>query len=455
MKRTRLSRRTFLRGAALGGGAVAVGLPLLEAMLNSHGTALADGTALPVRFVTWFWGNGIIPDQFYPAASDVGPNYTLNTLMQPLAPVKDYVSVASGFNNKCENAITHHEGMTVFNGYTFVQPPPIEPGFYSKAGGPTIDQVVGDLVMAQAGAPLVHSVQMGISRALSQADSGTTMHSLSHRSTQQPLPPEFNPQMVWNSVFGNFTPPDDPNKPVRLGVLGSVREDIAKLNQRIGQADKERLEAHLDGISALEAKINALPPLCTTPGQPTETNAVLNGPTTNVNLVMSDLIAYMFACDITRVASVLVLGGASELALSEAGVQQSHHQHSHLMNGNNSLGPYGTGISLMMSHLSTLLQRLKNTSDGSLGDNLLDNTVVFASSDCSTGWNHSIVNQPMLVCGKGGGRLVYPGIHLNSPNGRNCSDVTLAAAKAVTPELTEMGAGAPYSNTPATELFIG
>ena len=62
MKRT-LDRRTVLRGM-IGGAAVAIGLPLLEIFLNEHGTALADGGALPVRFGTWFWGCVMNPDRW-------------------------------------------------------------------------------------------------------------------------------------------------------------------------------------------------------------------------------------------------------------------------------------------------------------------------------------------------------------------------------------------------------
>ena len=62
MRRT-IDRRTMLRGV-LGGAAVAVGLPLLEISLDDHGTALADGGALPVRFGTWFWGCGMNPDRW-------------------------------------------------------------------------------------------------------------------------------------------------------------------------------------------------------------------------------------------------------------------------------------------------------------------------------------------------------------------------------------------------------
>lgn len=53
-----LSRRRFLRGT-LKGGAVSVGLPLLNVFLNDNGTAYADGMPIPLRFGTWSWGLGM------------------------------------------------------------------------------------------------------------------------------------------------------------------------------------------------------------------------------------------------------------------------------------------------------------------------------------------------------------------------------------------------------------
>ncbi len=48
-----LNRRRVLRGM-IDGGAVTVGLPLLNYFLNGKGNAMADGTAMPVRFGTWY-----------------------------------------------------------------------------------------------------------------------------------------------------------------------------------------------------------------------------------------------------------------------------------------------------------------------------------------------------------------------------------------------------------------
>src|SRR5262249_16746379 len=52
MPYTKLSRRACLRGI----GGVAIGLPTLEAMLNTNGDAFADGTLLPPRYVICFGG---------------------------------------------------------------------------------------------------------------------------------------------------------------------------------------------------------------------------------------------------------------------------------------------------------------------------------------------------------------------------------------------------------------
>ena len=50
---TTISRRMVLRGA-MRGAAIGVSLPLLNAFLNTNGTAIAQtGQRIPVRFGTW------------------------------------------------------------------------------------------------------------------------------------------------------------------------------------------------------------------------------------------------------------------------------------------------------------------------------------------------------------------------------------------------------------------
>ena len=58
MPKVILPRRTLLKGL-VAGVAASIALPTLDAMLNSHGTAMADGKPIPKRFGLWFWGNGV------------------------------------------------------------------------------------------------------------------------------------------------------------------------------------------------------------------------------------------------------------------------------------------------------------------------------------------------------------------------------------------------------------
>lgn len=445
MSRFVLSRRTVLRGLLAGGASVTVGLPMLEAMLNNNGTALAGGAPIPLRFVTYFFGNGFVLPKFVPATT--GPNWELTEQLAPLAPVKDYCSVITGMNNRCEKLITHHEGMTIFNGYTFQH----QGGLTSLAGGPTIDQVIADSIEASGQVTPIKSVQIGISRELSYMDGGTTMHNLSHRGPNQALPPEFNPQKMWQTLFGDFTPMNDPSGPLRKSVLDAVKDQADALKKRLGTKDKERLDAHLEGIGEIQKKIEVAPPVCQPPALPTETNppGANPEPIINTNKVMAELLAYAFECDITRVASVLLVGGAAGTVLKEAGLNDEHHLTTHQQTKANT--DINAGVIFQMHRLSDFLQTLMNKADPT-GGNLLDNTIVFFSSDCSEGWSHSVQKQPMIVAGKGGGYLKYPGIHVASPGG-NPTDVLLACARAFNPSIPSIGAGQPMSTTPLTDIL--
>ncbi len=444
MTRFKLHRRTVLRGAA-GGLSAAVALPLLEAMLDDTGEALADGAPLPVRFVTWAFGNGVRLDRFVPAASYPSP-WQLSDELAPLAEVKDYVTVLTGFNNRSAYNITHHEGNTVFSGFD-IRDVGQGQGFFSNAGGPTIDQVIADVI--GQGAP-IRSVQVGVSKRPSNVDFGTTTHNLSHRAYLQPLPPELRPRNVWNSLFDSFVPPDDPQKDLRLRVVNLVKGRATALRQKLGQADRLRLDAHLDGINELQKKIEALPPVCESPEEPVQNNDDINGaePLTEVSSVMHDLIVHAFRCDITRVASVLFAEPAALTEYTEIGQSgMDFHNITHSPSSTVQNTDVHEGVVFTMERFADLLIKLKNTEDGVNGGNLLDSSAIFCSTDCSEGQSHSIDDQPMIIAGTANGMLTHPGIHYAS-GGANPSDALLALLQCFDDTATSVGDGQCGSSTP-------
>lgn len=441
MSRFRLSRRGFLRGLA-GGSLATIALPALEAMFNSNGTAHSDGTPLARRFVCFFFGNGILLDKWTPTA--VGPDYELTEQLMPIANVKDYCHVLTGFDNKHGQKITHHEGMAgMWSGHPFIRQ---GGGLNSKFGGPSIDQVVAEKVGMRTTYP---SLEIGVSKRVS-TDEGPTMQFMSHKSTNEPMPPEYSPRALFQRIF-SAPPPDDPSRPSRIDVLDAVLEDAHALRNQIGAADKLRLDAHLESVSRLQGQINALPPVCMIPAEPTQENIDVGGiePLTEVSHLMSDLLVYAFTCDLTRVASYMLSPGVGHAVYDFTGSLEEQHLMSH--------DPVGAAVPLNLSIIwnveqyAYLLERMKATEDG-VG-NLLDSSVVLLGSDCSEGWSHRISNTPVVVGGLGGGMIKRGGGHLRQ-NGRNVSDVLLTCARTVAPEITEVGSAEMRSTTPVSEILV-
>ncbi|MEM6990445.1 MAG: DUF1552 domain-containing protein [Myxococcota bacterium] len=453
-KHTSLSRRTMLRGVA-GGSAVALALPALEAMLNTHGDAHADGTELPRRFVTWFFGNGVALNNFTNpgegtrfAPAMTGPSYELTPQLQPLQNVRDYCSILSGFeiNAAAEHRRGHHDGVAgFFSGYPFIELPPTGGPYASKFGGPSIDQVAANAIGSETFLP---SVQLAISKRVITTE-GPTLQYMSHQGPDEPLPQIFDPREAWDRLFGSFTVPDDPEKPTRLSVLDAVSEDVKRLQNRVGANDKMRLEAHLSSVAQLRSQIEAAPPVCTLPPEPGSGNDDVAGdePMEEVNALMSDLLALAFSCDITRVASIQYTGSVSYAVFHMLGQSMGHHDMTHEGAQNENVD---AATIFTIGQFAYLLEALMNADEG--GQNLLDNSCLILSSDAASGLTHDVFDQPCIVAGGGGGALVHPGIHYASPNRENNSDILLSCLQTVCPEATSAGGGIGESTTPLSAI---
>ncbi|MCH9683075.1 MAG: DUF1552 domain-containing protein [Deltaproteobacteria bacterium] len=455
LRKSKIGRRRMLRGLA-GGAAVAVGLPMLDAMLDDHGTALASGVPLPLRFISFLFGNGVVLDRFEPTVT--GAAWQLSEQLTPFAAVKDYVTVCTGMRNPTTSfPYRHHEGMTAFSGYDLE----IDSAgaLASNWGGPTIDQVIADIIQSQQ-STLIHSLQVGGTKFESVVNLGNTPRVLSCAGEPGNLVPKFplrDPRAVWQALFGELVEPQDDDG-LRLGVLDVVRDDISELQSQLGQVDRHRLEAHVQNIAELEHKIAATPPMCTFPPMPVHLNDEVNGEEDLVltNRLMADLIAYAFRCDLTRVASNLFCAVANEAIMTQAGSTSTHHHHSHVVD----VG-YHLNIMFCMERLAELMQVLHETPDGE--GNLLDSTLVFASSEISQGWSHSIQRQPIIVGGHGRGYLRYPGIHHQAIAQRrpgddvtaagSTTDILLTLARCFEPSHPRIGAGASASETPLAAIL--
>jgi hypothetical protein len=457
MSRSRLSRRTVLRGVA-GGVAIGVALPPLEAMFNGNGTAYADGAAIPKRLGIFFWGNGVKPDRWVPPTTGAG--WTSSPALMPLetAGVKDYVNVVSGTNITSGDVRGHHSGTVgILSGAPLVTQPANGAPYRSTFGKPSIDQVAANVIGTSS---RYKSLEVGISTRVN-GNEGTTLHYLSHSGPDSPNPPEYDPAKLFDRIFGmGFTPPGATGTPVvdatlgyRKSVLDVVLGDLGRVRARSGAADRARLDKHADGIRSIENRLMvSTTPVpasasCVLPMRPSATAfADMAGkeqiePKTKA---MSDLLAIALACNQTRVFSMMFSGSTASTVYWEVGITEAHHQMTHDEPGTQPNVQASTVFTVQM--FAVLLNSLKAVPEGA--GNVLDNCAILATSDTSDGRFHNVRDFPILIGGKGGGYFKYPGIHYRSTSGNESTSTSLLSVlRAAGTNLTSVGAEGGLSTT--------
>src|SRR5262249_854272 len=155
------------------GVGASVGLPILEAMLDMHGEKLAaGGSPLPKRFGAWFWGNGVVADQWFP--KDAGAGWQLTKLLMPLGNVKDYLSLGPGTVGYLPYQVSGPMGslQSIPSGVLGTS----QGGLNYAYAGKTFDQTIADVIGAST---RFKSLHLGVaSTDASDADFGALAKSI-------------------------------------------------------------------------------------------------------------------------------------------------------------------------------------------------------------------------------------------------------------------------------------
>lgn len=421
-----LSRRTLLRGI-LGGAAVSVALPPLEAFFNTNGTAMACGGPIPKRFGIFYWGNGNIPWRWTPTGS--GTEWELSEQLAPLAPVKNLVTVVSGMSVKVPNIVPHSSGAAgVLSGA-----PLLSTSSGDTFQSPSLDQVVAQSI---GGDTIFRSLQTGASNCNGQSYSGPNSRN----------PPESDPYALYERLFGaNFRAPGestvvDPTIGLRRSVLDAVMGDVTALQQRVGTVDKQRLDQHLTGIRELETRLARLqedPPnleACLQPAPLTADYSDIEGrPQLSArNRAVADMLAMSLACDQTRVFGHYFSDPVNNMLFPNA--TSGHHELTHNEAGDQ---PEVHAITLqIIAEYAYLVQALANIPEAE--GTVLDHCAVLGLSEVSLGRTHSLDDIPLLIAGNACGFL-RQGIHYRSVSLENASMVHLTLLRAMGINAAEFG----------------
>jgi hypothetical protein len=396
-----LSRRTILRGIG-----AAVSLPLLDAMVP----AFASVTT-PLRLAFIYVPNGIMMDHWTPISD--GTDFELPRILAPLAPHRDNVLVLSGLTQNTGRALGDAAGDHARASATYLTG--VHPRKTDGEGicsGISVDQVAASHIGAASKLP---SLELACedARLVGACDSGYSCaysNTLSWRTPSTPLPPEVNPRLVFERLFGALDEnPADRQQRLRneISILDYVSDDTRRLTNQLGPSDHRKIDEYLTSVREIERRIQLAekddrqtPPSFEKPtGVPADFGDYAK--------LMFDLMLLAFQTGTTRVATFMIGREGSLRAYREIGISEAHHPVTH-HSGNPELIEKVVRINAYhMQQFAYFIGKLKSTPDGD--GTLLDHSQIVYGSGLSDGNRHAHNNLPILLAGKSGGRhITYP-----------------------------------------------
>jgi hypothetical protein len=391
-----LPRRTVLRGLG-----ATLALPFLDAMVPALSRRAQAATRPVHRFQTFYVPNGMAMPYWTPKGE--GTDFELSPILEPLAPYRDQMLVLSGIKASW-NYIHAGASGSFLTGTT--------------RGGRNEVEIIADVSIDQllarhhADETQVPSLELSLDRpnnagACTGNLSCVYTHTLSWRSPTHPLPTEWNPRAVFETLFGDSGTTGRAARDARLhqreSLLDSVAEKLGDLRQELGPADRLKLEEYAEAVRDVERRIQRaeeqseleLPEITQPQGAP---------PVFEEHLaLMLDLQLLALQSDLTRVISFMIGKEQSARPYPQIGVPEAHHPLSHHNNVPELVEHMSKINRYHVELFSQYLAKLGATPDGD--GSLLDHMTILYGSGISNSTRHGGDNLPLLLAGGGAGQL--------------------------------------------------
>jgi hypothetical protein len=384
-----LSRRAVLKGAG-----ATIALPLLDAMIPA-GTLLAQTAAAPSpRLGFIYFPHGALQDEWQPKA--VGKNPDFPFILQPLEPLRQYVTVISGLRNKGGESSSPH-GIIEETWLNCVSPRQRN----AKTGvGITVDQIAARHLGKETSLPSLELC-------------GEPGGMVSFRTPDQPLPMESNPRKAFYNMFGQGDTKEEREAILNTtsSLLDYVRDSTASLNRRLDTADRARVSDYLDSVREIEQRVKRLEDnakqiadLPDAPIGPPEEFGELLG-------IQFEMIALSFQTNRTRIATMKMVEEASMRTYPNLNVHEAFHPTSHW----GGFPERVANLRLIQNYHTALFakfaQRLAEMKEGN--GNVLDQSIILFGSNMANSDAHNNDPLPQALIGRGGG--VKGNQHLHFP----------------------------------------
>lgn len=414
-----LSRRQLLKTLGLS-AAVSPLIPLLN--------ATGQENTRPKRLLLVFTPDGAAardwntPIDWSPQGTET--DFTLHPMHQPFASHQSKIIIPHGLTMSAQGAgEAHAHGMAGLWTGSILNEPSGDANFDGGNGartgwgsGPSVDQLVAQAAGTNTpyavgpDEPLqetaYRSVQLGV-----QTLSPTSLNRNIYAGENSPIHPETSPRAAFDRLFANVVPSDGTGTPApdanavaarveQQAIVDLLQEDLQRLRQRVGSQEYQKLDAHLEGLLALEQRLNA--PVdsgtpaagCTLPEAPPEAGGA-SYPDEITQMI--DIVSHALACDVTRVASLQISYAFSHVTHTWLGHTSDHHTMSH--DSTDRRAELEAIDTWYATQFNTLLDKLDSVDEG--GSTLLDNTLVVWGRELGT-TAHRFENVPFVIAGGGG-----------------------------------------------------
>jgi hypothetical protein len=413
-----LSRRHFLRGL---GASIALpafaslGGPRLLAAPGEAGALASTATGAPLRSAFLYFPNGAIPSSWWPSGE--GADFHFKKTLEPLESVRDLVQVCGGLDHKTAEGGPDGAGDHARGNGTFLTGVRLKKSATDVRAGVSIDQVIARRVGHLTRFPSLE-LACDSGRKSGSCDSGYScayQYNLSWSSPTTPMPPESNPRLAFERLFGAGKAGErkanlERRRQEQRSILDFALDDARAMRRRLDAEDARKLDQYLGGVREIEARIEKAermgdgrdPGRDAPSGVPDEFGDYLQ--------LMFDMLILAFQTDSTRVATLLLAHDGSNRSFEQIGIYEGHHDLSHHQNRADWVQKVADIDLWYVRQFARFLEKLRDTTDVD-GKSLLHNSMIVYGSGNADGNRHSHVNLPVVLAGAGGGSLT-PGRYI-------------------------------------------
>ena len=358
-----------------------ISLPMLDCMVPLR--AAEKATATPRRSAFIYLANGVHSLNYQITTS--GKDYQFSQSLKPLEKHREVITPISGLHHP--GSLSHHHNCINI----WLTGGKLGP---SDRNTISVDQKMAEVTSQHTRFP---SMEIAINQ-----------DSLAWTADGVGLPPLRRCSEIFASMFQEPKGGKAAQRRAlrRKGsVLDANLDEVRRLDEKMGSADKGRLEQYLTSVREAEIRARRADAWLDTPlpavsdADRTHTNRDI--PETKAGdyfRTVYDLMVLAFQTDVTRVATFSLGGEGQAIAIPEIGITESRHQLSHHGGDPGYIEKLTNYDTFAIEQFSYFLTRLAETKDFN-GQPLLGSTMALFGSGMSYGHGHGNANLPLVLAG--------------------------------------------------------